>query len=329
MTSDGRTPRQFGSAVQIRTFDTASLAVGQQVAQWEAHTRSHILGVRCFSANCGPLHASQRNGLTGTVGLSEMRVTAHVVERRAEDILEEPRDLVLVFLLLEGEAMFGQGGRWVTAQAGDIVAMASDIPFIGTFPRAVRQMVLSLPQSEFATLCGRQIEGLEYFSRADLGHGTLHWLTCTGLNWLERKPGGPPRDVRAMGLGLIAEIFVKDPIRREERPPANYLAAQAWIADNIADPELGVAAIAAALKISPRHLSRLFAHQGTTVRRCIDERRLQLARHMLLDPSRARLSIGEIAYLCGFSEQSLFSRQFRREFGHPPSTLRRPAPHMG
>lgn len=55
---------------------------------------------------------------------------------------------------------------------------------------------------------------------------------------------------------------------------------------------------------------------GTTVNAFITEKRLQIALGML---SEGKSSISEIAYECGFADQSYFSKVFSKHFGIPPS----------
>ena len=56
-----------------------------------------------------------------------------------------------------------------------------------------------------------------------------------------------------------------------------------------------------------------------TPKQFINEIRLENARRMLIE---TRLPIADVAYRCGFSEHSYFSRQFRLMFGTLPSQLR-------
>ncbi|WP_161556124.1 helix-turn-helix transcriptional regulator [Mangrovicoccus ximenensis] len=146
---------------------------------------------------------------------------------------------------------------------------------------------------------------------------------AAALVFLDRARPADEAELHDHGLGLIAELFGRRPQGREARRATHFLCAQAWIADHLGDPALSAAAIAAALNISQRHLNRVFAREGTTVRRSIEERRLQMARQMLEDPDRDHLGVGEIAFACGFSDQARFSREFRRAFGATPSGLRR------
>jgi len=89
-----------------------------------------------------------------------------------------------------------------------------------------------------------------------------------------------------------------------------------------ATPDQGgsVADIAGALHLSVRTLQRKLIAAGTTFREVSDTVRGQLAAGYLTDP---RVSIAEVAFLLGFSEQSSFNRAFRRWTGESPGRWRR------
>ncbi len=72
--------------------------------------------------------------------------------------------------------------------------------------------------------------------------------------------------------------------------------------------------------LSRRTLQRRLAEQGITYKRLVDETREALARRYLENPQR---SLTEITFLLGFSEQSAFTRAFRRWHGESPSDYRR------
>jgi AraC-like DNA-binding protein len=79
-------------------------------------------------------------------------------------------------------------------------------------------------------------------------------------------------------------------------------------------------AAAALLQLSPRILARRLAEHGTSYTRIVDEARHQLALGYIQDPS---LSLLDIAYLLGFSEQSVFQRAFKRWTDLTPGEYRR------
>lgn len=75
-----------------------------------------------------------------------------------------------------------------------------------------------------------------------------------------------------------------------------------------------------ALHVSGRTLQRRLDARQLTWQQLLDRTREQLARQYLADRS---LSLGDIALLLGFSEQSAFNRAFRRWTGDTPARMRK------
>jgi AraC-like DNA-binding protein len=80
--------------------------------------------------------------------------------------------------------------------------------------------------------------------------------------------------------------------------------------------------VAERLAISLRSLQRRLMEAGTSYRDVLNQTRHQLALHHLSQPE---LSVGEIAFLLGFSEVSAFTRAFRRWTGLSPRGWRQQA----
>ncbi|MCG6863188.1 MAG: AraC family transcriptional regulator [Chromatiaceae bacterium] len=81
--------------------------------------------------------------------------------------------------------------------------------------------------------------------------------------------------------------------------------------------------IAKSMFMSARNLHRKLSAVGANYSALLDAVRRELAEQYIGDPT---LSLGEISFLLGFSEQSAFSRAFRRWTGKAPSTFRDAAP---
>jgi AraC family transcriptional regulator len=78
--------------------------------------------------------------------------------------------------------------------------------------------------------------------------------------------------------------------------------------------------LAASLGISVGHFCRAFKHTfGMPARIWIRHRRIELAQGLMLTTGA---SLGEIALSCGMSDQSHFTRSFRRIVGETPSSWR-------
>jgi AraC-like DNA-binding protein len=79
-------------------------------------------------------------------------------------------------------------------------------------------------------------------------------------------------------------------------------------------------AVAKALELPPRVLKKRLAERNTSYTKIVDDTRHQLALGYIADPT---LTLVDVAYLCGFSEQSAFNRAFKRWTGVPPGNYRR------
>lgn len=88
----------------------------------------------------------------------------------------------------------------------------------------------------------------------------------------------------------------------------------------LADGEPTLQRAANAMYMSPRTLQRRLARHQLSWQQWLDHSREQLARQYLADTS---LSLTDIALLLGFSEQSAFTRAYRRWAGESPGRDRR------
>jgi len=112
--------------------------------------------------------------------------------------------------------------------------------------------------------------------------------------------------------------------RRGEQPnalsPERLRRVCDYIEDHLAG-DLTLEDIAGAACLSTYHLSRCFRRAtGVTLHGFVMARRTERARALLGD---RRLSLAEIAYMCGFSSQSHFTAVFKKALGVTPGQYRR------
>mgnify|MGYP001814070637 FL=1 len=103
-------------------------------------------------------------------------------------------------------------------------------------------------------------------------------------------------------------------------------ATPAWLRDlqklvsgSLADGAIELGEAAGKLGVAPAALRARLAVRGLSYRKLVDELRHDLALSYLDDP---RLSLVDIAYLLGYSEQSAFQRAFKRRTGQTPGAYR-------
>jgi len=114
---------------------------------------------------------------------------------------------------------------------------------------------------------------------------------------------------------------------RNQAPPALAGQLRELIQDHVdTNLTLRLTEVADALQVNPTYLSREFARYsddlsfGEYIRKLRIDKALQL-----LDA--ATYSLGEIAYLTGFSDQSHFTRIFKQHTGQSPSAYRKQQGH--
>lgn len=103
------------------------------------------------------------------------------------------------------------------------------------------------------------------------------------------------------------------------KDPEWLTRCRSLIASALASPPPELGSVAADLGISASTLRRRLSNRSTTFRHLVDDIRKELAIEYLNSPN---LSLIDIAYLLGFSEQSAFQRAFKRWTGHTPGEYR-------
>ncbi len=114
----------------------------------------------------------------------------------------------------------------------------------------------------------------------------------------------------------------------ERMPARNTLGGQvrAWLLAELVAGEPTAGAAAKALNMSVRSLHRALSEEDTSFRGLLELLRRERAASLLGNP---RYSIGEVAFLLGFSELSSFYRAFKRWNGMTPAAFRAEAFVLG
>jgi AraC-like DNA-binding protein len=88
------------------------------------------------------------------------------------------------------------------------------------------------------------------------------------------------------------------------------------------DPRIDLAFVAKRLGMPPRTVQHALAAVGENFSQLLTGARLRRAYTLLLDPAFDDVSVGAIAFDCGFAEVTSFYRAFRNAYDTTPGTLR-------
>ncbi|MFE9835852.1 GlxA family transcriptional regulator [Streptomyces sp. NPDC005551] len=139
----------------------------------------------------------------------------------------------------------------------------------------------------------------------DLGRETA-LAVARGLVVFLRRPGNQAQ----FSAQLAAQTAQRAPLRE----------VQQWITEHPGG-DLGVEALAARARLSPRHFARAFrAETGVTPGRFVGRTRLEHARRLLEDTADG---IEEISRACGYGTPEAMRRSFVRALGAAPAEYRR------
>ena len=302
-------------------FSTAGLPEGRRVELWESHNAAALIGLRCRTLTAAPLTATEINVQLPRVHLARVRGTSHVVERDQELIRRRPAGSVALYFSLAGEAFFYHDDGVRTVQPGEILICDADRPFLRGFSHGLEELVLKIPWPVFAEVTG--IAELSQPRMATFGPdgNAVARALARRVGAVARTEDPEPVDEEAL-LDLVAALVGPG---RDGVSATYRAAAHAYIDLHLGDPALSAPRVAAAVGISARHLSRVFAEAGSSVPRHILGRRLEAARRLLDRPAAVPATVAEVAHRCGFASVAHFSTAFTARFGERATDVRRQA----
>ena len=305
----------------VSSVSTEGVDVADRLAFWEQYNAEALVGLTCRTYADEGLVASQLNLDLGGFRVAEIAGNPHIVERGPALVRACPKEAAFVSVVLEGAAFFYHQGGCVSLRAGDVVAYRTDDPYLFGFSTSMRKVLIDVPQAIFDDRCSSDALGRPLFVAGD-GPGAAS-LTARALRQvlleLVADPVVAAEPAREQLLDLV-QILITG--RGTAVGVSRLLAAKTHIAERLQDPGLCTDSVARAVGVTPRHLNRAFATEGTTVAQYVQGRRLDSARVDLTAASLAHHRIADIACRWGFSSQAHFTRLFRARFGCTPSDVR-------
>ncbi|MFD8743289.1 helix-turn-helix domain-containing protein [Streptomyces sp. NPDC059616] len=240
-------------------------------------------------------------------------------------------------LVTRGSAWYAQGGSEAELHAGDMVLWDTSRPYdsgSGLDDGSVEVLVLQIPKARLP-LAAPQVDQLvarRIYSTTGIRPVLAQFLGAVVGNGSDCRPRGLG-SLGSVAVELAAACLIQQ-LGAETQPPeaarAHVLLRQvdAFIEQNLADPDLTPRAIADRHHISLRSLYTLFQDhvddQGRSegVAEAIRRRRLERCRADLGSPQLRRQPVHVIAARWGFPNAAAFSRSFRAVYGVTPQAYR-------
>ncbi|MEV7008142.1 helix-turn-helix domain-containing protein [Streptosporangium sp. NPDC051022] len=313
-------------------FRSEDLPAPDRFAWWLEMTAKSFVPTLMSSDHEADFRATLRMLDLGPVQLSTMTYPSLRPYRTPKLIRQRDPEMFCLSLTLRGIMGLAQSGRQVVLGPQDLMLYDTSQPFSGwTLSEdgdGVAGMILQIPKAlmplpadSVARLTATRLPGQE-------GVGAV--LRAHLCELVRNAAGYTAADtvrVGAITLDLVAAVCAHhleaDAVLSTE-PDRQVLQARihAFIQRNLGDPALSAETVAAAHRISTRHLYRLFQDQGLTVAAWIRQRRLERCRHDLVDPRLRSRPIHAIATRWGFTNSAHFSRLFRTAYDISPADYR-------
>jgi AraC-like DNA-binding protein len=315
-----------GSTPPSSTSEGRALTT-EELGHWiEAVCRTYV-DLEVTRIDDSPFSAGIDVSDLGETVFADLNGTAQRADRRAVDIARSRDEYAILILQQSGTMIVSQDGRETRITPGDAAIVDTVRPYTLYLPEPVRQIVLHCPRHQLRS----RLRSMRAVTAARIaGASPTGALLAGNLRSLARaRRHLAVEQAAAVGrytLDLLAVALEATPEAGAavfHRGSAALLARiNAYLRDNLADPDLDPAGIARAHGISARHLHRLFHETGDTVGAAIRRGRLDRCRADLEDPRQRARSITEIALRWGFNDSAHFSRAFRARFGLSPREAR-------
>ena len=252
----------------------------------------------------------------GSNRLSTVHSTTQITERTQANLRRDPHDDMLFAFQIEGHGFIEQDGRQARLDPGDFGCYMTDRPYRLAFDSPFRQVILRLPRHRLADHlpCLSQETARRFDGKAKAG------LNAAGFIRQMTEQGGSLTDADLAGMDTVTAQMLATAIRQRtemqgDAQTSRLERVKRCLRDQLRDPDLDFAHVAAAEGMSLRTLQRLFQLDGVSPSQWVAEQRLKQVAQILRDPAQAKRSITDVALSCGFGDLSHFSRTFRQRYG--------------
>ena len=243
-------------------------------------------------------------------------------------------DMVVISLLQSGQMRLNAAaGEHQRMTAGTLGIYAPQQQAHYRWSQGARQTYIALPRSAVVQALGREPGNLQ-LTPAHCALAPMLTTQLAHLGLLARQPdkvdateyAGLLDATRALTLLMLRNLGRQGksadlPDLNESLHAGRRAAALRFMEEHAHRHTLHADAIARGAHCSRTRLYEAFAAQSQSVMDTLREIRLQRARGMI--EQSPRLHVGAVAWRCGFSDPSGFSKLFKARFGHTPSEWHR------
>ena len=258
----------------------------------------------------------------GPITLSRIEGSSQVVRRGAREIATTRGDLAYFNIQLSGSGEVRSGGGIRKTEPGSGAIVLAEHQFELKFEQPFRQLCVAMPINWIRARCELSL-GVAVTRNVDLLSGTGRVVKAALSALME---AADPCEIAQCGdLFATALDMALRPHRTPSVPDKAFMPSLVrLLTQRIGDDSLSPTSAAAALGCSVRTLHAACQREGRSFGRMLLDVRLNAAEEALRSTPALSRRVGPIAFACGFSDLSHFSRVFRARFGVAPRDYRGP-----
>lgn len=311
------------------TLSTDAAQPGKRVEYWNDVVCDALTAQCAQPANPQTFSGRMTRGDIGDLRFVEFSSDAAVVRRSRAHIARSRDANYLIRIQLSNESLSSQCGQEVLLRPGDFTLCDSIRPYKLAFNDRASILTVRVSRELLLRYIGCPDSLIHIPVSGSTGGGLL---ASKLIREMWRSADGIVAEIEPRLANVVLELFASAYVGIRaanvdgscRASPVRLLIVD-FIEQSLRDPELSPATIAQSLRISARHVHRVFAQRGESVAHYILRRRLERCREALADPLLAALSLSRICSGYGFKTLPHFSRVFRAEYGCAPSDYRRAA----
>lgn len=310
-------------------FTTKDIEAGHRFDAWTQVLHS-VCGHFVPSLASSKAEFSGTFGVRNFAGLDIVRLshTTPRIQRARSHISRSDDGYYFLLLQLSGTSTMTQAGNEAALKPGDMTLVDASRPCDLFYSPRSSELSLHIPRQ---LLDGKRPIGARHLARVINGQEGGGLVISQMMQAIFDGAAQPfataaPAMTDAV-LDLICGCAIDGPHGAlpvmDDSQDLHRDTIRRYIERRLFDPELSPQKIAAAHRMSVRHLYRLFEAAEMSVGDLIRRRRLEKCAEDLANPLLARRNVSQLAFSWGFNDSAHFSRSFKAEFGMSPRDYRR------
>ena len=309
------------------TFCTAGIDRRHKLQYWNEVACNSFTPIVSDPEDVRNFDGTITRGTFGELRMGVARSAAQRVRHLRAHVAQTREARFFLQIQTEGESINRQDGREARISSGGFTLCDTTRPYEMQFQGDNAMLVVGIPH----TLLRRYIAFPERVVAISMSgqagpSGLLSHFLCNlwSRGWQELDAAAAERITRVI-LELLSAAYAETlsaTAHQSSIATAHRMRIISWIEEHLADPDLTPAQVAAACRMTPRYMHRIFSQESETVARYILRRRLEECARSLRQPQPTH-TITAISFAMGFNSATHFGRAFRAHYGMSPREFQR------